>query len=158
MSSTSQPTPHPRATSAPPSPEKRPTATTSSHPPKKTARSQAHTRVIHSEDETEDDFELDNSNDDEKRTAGSVDEGEEDPLDRYLRMKEDIQRERLVSVIWAFFELYSLLTFTVQPPRTRWHRGQDPRTADLRAMYTDGEVIDKATGVVDKGHFCQACM
>lgn len=123
------------ANSAPPSPEKGSVAkvATSTSKPRRPTTSKPKTRVIESDDKS----------DSRKEVGNEVDEAEdevaEDPLEKYEKMKEEIQRECM-------------------PPRKHFHRGEDPRTQDLRVMFTPGEIRDKAMGKVKKGHFCKACI
>ncbi|KAF8881171.1 hypothetical protein CPB84DRAFT_1873503 [Gymnopilus junonius] len=100
-----QPKPPPTtrcANSAPPSPKKRPPAPDPTTPPNKPARastSKARRNVITdtNDDMTEDNIEVDEGNEDgEGDESGNEQDMDEDPLQKYLRMRDDIQAERMM--------------------------------------------------------------
>lgn len=57
-------------------------------------------------------------------------------------------------VFHDYFDSF-LLMFAFQAPRKHAHRGQDPRTQDLRAMFT--KIERDVNGKDLKGHDCHVC-
>ncbi|KAF8879217.1 hypothetical protein CPB84DRAFT_1751722 [Gymnopilus junonius] len=88
---------------------------------------------------TDDDMTEDNTEVDEGDESGNEQDMDEDPLQKYLRMRDVIQAERM-------------------PARKHFHQGEDPRTQDICEMFTPGELKDKASDKSKKGHICKGCV
>ncbi|KAF8799136.1 hypothetical protein BYT27DRAFT_7217995 [Phlegmacium glaucopus] len=76
-------------------------------------------------------------------TSNIDNEKDDDPVAEYEKMKETFQKVH--KVYYHFFA-----------PRKHRHRGNDPRTQDLRVMYT--KCAQKVDGKTLEGHTCNVCV